>query len=79
MGNYGISTDCTIYLIYNLRDGRDDFKQLCSNGAVPSIRIKYGPNENDEFKMSLAHYETKESLLEKVTCITNLKKLGMLS
>jgi len=86
LGDYGISTDCTIYLIYNLRggmyhpsSGRNDFKQLCSNGAVPSIRIKYGPNENDEFKMSLARYETKESLLEKVTCITNLKKLGMLS
>lgn len=60
--------------MYHPSSGRNGFNTLCLDYAISSIKIKHGPNENDEFEMNIDSDETKESLLEKIASITKLQK-----
>ena len=78
LSDYHIGKKSEIYLhlrlrggMYEYSSGRNGFKQLTSSASTAAttttIKIKYGPDDNEKLEIDVDPNETKEYLLEKVT------------
>ena len=77
LSDYKIGKDCTLHLILRLRagmyhesSGREGLKTLEGKKSpepeptTVSIKIKYGPNKDDEFTIDMKQNSTKKTLLK---------------